>query len=69
MGDRFPPEVPPHWLPYFAVTDVDATADVAQSAGGAVVLAPVSVPDGPRIAVLRDPQGAAFGVHLAGEEG
>ncbi|MER6542982.1 VOC family protein [Streptomyces sp. NPDC001250] len=69
MGDRFPPEVPPHWLPYFAVPDVDATADVAQSAGGAVVLAPVSVPDGPRIAVLRDPQDAAFGVHLAGEEG
>jgi predicted enzyme related to lactoylglutathione lyase len=30
---------------------------------------PASVPDGPRIAVLRDPQGAAFGVHRAGEEG
>ncbi|MEV5874653.1 VOC family protein [Streptomyces sp. NPDC052101] len=68
MGDRFPPEVPPHWLPYFAVTDVDTTAEVAEQAGGAVVLAPVSVPDGPRIAVLRDPQGAAFGVHRAGEE-
>ena len=69
MGDRFPPEVPPHWLPYFAVDDVDATAEVAQQAGGAVVMPPTSVPDGPRIAVLRDPQGAAFGVHKAGEEG
>ncbi|MER6063012.1 VOC family protein [Streptomyces sp. NPDC001792] len=69
MGDRFPPEVPPHWLPYFAVDDVDATAEVAQRAGGVVVLAPVSVPDGPRIALLRDPQGAAFGVHQTGEEG
>ncbi|MFI9803887.1 VOC family protein [Streptomyces sp. NPDC052301] len=69
MGERFPPEVPPHWLPYFAVDDVDATAEAAARAGGAVVLAPVSVPDGPRIALLRDPQGAAFGVHRAGEEG
>ncbi|MFF8730566.1 VOC family protein [Streptomyces sp. NPDC015171] len=69
MADRFPPEVPPHWLPYFAVDDVDATAQVARRAGGAVLLAPTTVPDGPRIAVLRDPQGAAFGVHRAGAEG
>ncbi|MFI2204901.1 VOC family protein [Streptomyces sp. NPDC020192] len=68
MGDRFPPEVPAHWMPYFAVADVDTTAEVADRVGGAVVLAPVTVPDGPRIAVLRDPQGAAFGVHLAGTE-
>ncbi|MFB7505357.1 VOC family protein [Streptomyces broussonetiae] len=69
MGDRFPPEMPPHWMPYFAVADVDATAEGAERAGGAVVLAPVTVPDGPRIAVLRDPQGAEFGVHLEGVEG
>ncbi|MFF7353768.1 hypothetical protein ACFZA1_14095 [Streptomyces filipinensis] len=69
MGDRYPPEVPPHWLPYFAVDDVDATAGIAERAGGAVVLAPVSVPNGPRTAVLRVPQGAAFGVHRAGAEG
>ncbi|MGW2742233.1 VOC family protein [Streptomyces sp. NPDC001450] len=68
MGDRFPPEVPPHWLPYFAVDDVDATAQVAQQASGAVVMPPTSIPDGPRIAVLRDPQGAAFGVYKADEE-
>lgn len=69
MGDKFPHEVPSHWLPYFAVEDVDATADSAVQAGGSVVMEPTSVPDGPRIAVLRDPQGAAFGVHVAGEEG
>ncbi|MFE2100365.1 MULTISPECIES: VOC family protein [unclassified Streptomyces] len=69
MGDRFPPEVPPHWLPYFAVDDVDATAQVAEQANGTVVMPATSVPDGPRIAVLRDPQGAAFGVYEAGEEG
>lgn len=69
MGDRFPPEVPAHWMPYFAVADVDATADVAAQAGGTVVMPPATVPDGPRIAVLRDPQGASFGVHLADSEG
>ncbi|MFJ1970113.1 VOC family protein [Streptomyces sp. NPDC087903] len=68
MDDSFPPEVPPHWLPYFAATDVDATAGVAVGAGGTVLMEPASVPDGPRIAVLRDPQGAAFGVYRAGDE-
>jgi predicted enzyme related to lactoylglutathione lyase len=61
--------VPPHWLPYFAVEDVDATANAAVGAGGSILMEPTSVPDGPRIAVLRDPQGAFFGVHVAGEEG
>lgn len=66
MGDRFPAHVPPHWMPYFAVTDVDATAAKAEQAGAATMMAPSDVMDGLRIAVLRDPQGAAFGVHLYG---
>lgn len=68
MDDKFPPEVPPHWLPYFAVADVDATAAAATEAGGTVLMEPTSVPDGPRIAVLRDPQAAVFGVYLPGAE-
>ncbi|MEU6354843.1 VOC family protein [Streptomyces sp. NPDC047072] len=69
MDEKFPPEVPPHWLPYFAVTDVDTTAATATEAGGTVLMEPTSVPGGPRIAVLRDPQGAVFGVYRAGDEG
>ncbi|MET7853323.1 VOC family protein [Streptomyces avermitilis] len=69
MDERFPPEVPSQWLPYFAVEDVDATAHDATEAGGSVLMEPASVPDGPRIAVLRDAQGAAFGIHVAGAEG
>ncbi|WP_392750074.1 VOC family protein [Streptomyces sp. LN590] len=69
MDDKFPPEAPPNWLPYFAVTDVDATAATAQGAGGRLMMPPTSVPGGPRIAVVRDPQGAVFGIYLAGEEG
>ncbi|MGJ5892772.1 VOC family protein [Streptomyces sp. V2] len=63
MDDRFPPEVPPHWLPYFAVTDVDNTASTAGRSGGTTLMAPMTVPEGPRIAVLRDPQGGVFGVY------
>ncbi|MFI6844080.1 VOC family protein [Kitasatospora sp. NBC_00085] len=69
MDDRFPPQVPPHWLPYFAVADVDVSAFRAGNLGADVLMAPTTVPDGPRIAVLRDPLGAAFGVYLAGEDG
>ncbi|UUU35996.1 VOC family protein [Streptomyces sp. CA-210063] len=69
MDEKFPHEVPSHWLPYFAVEDVDDTARIATEAGGTILMEPTSVPEGPRIAVLRDLQGAMFGVYLAGEEG
>ncbi|MEU0739809.1 VOC family protein [Streptomyces sp. NPDC006134] len=65
MDDKFPHEVPAHWLPYFAVTDVDRAAADATSGSGTVLMTPTSLPEGPRIAVLRDPQGAMFGVYRA----
>ncbi|MEU6318753.1 VOC family protein [Streptomyces sp. NPDC047009] len=68
MDDRFAAEVPPHWLPYFAVEDVDTTVSAATRAGASVQTKPISVPDGPRIAVLKDPQGAVFGVYTEGPE-
>lgn len=69
MGDRFPPEVPPHWIPYFAVADVDATAQVTVAAGGSVQVEPLSMGNVRRLAVLRDPQGAAFGVYAEADQG
>ncbi|GAB2729642.1 VOC family protein [Streptomyces bullii] len=68
MDDKFPHEVPAHWLPYFAVEDVDDAAAVATRVGGTVLMMPTSVPDGPRIAVLRDPQRAMFGVYRAADD-
>ncbi|WP_406207232.1 VOC family protein [Kitasatospora sp. NBC_01560] len=65
MDDRFPPQVPAHWLPYFVVEDVDVTAARAGNLGADVLMPPSSMPDGPRIAVLRDPAGAAFGIYRA----
>lgn len=51
----------PNWRPYFTV---DSTADAVRtvgSLGGAIVLEPVPIPDG-SIAIVRDPQGALFGL-------
>ncbi|CAM5612207.1 VOC family protein [Streptomyces griseomycini] len=67
MDDKFPHEVPAHWLPYFAVEDVDDAALTTTRMEGNVLMEPTSLPDGPRIAVLRDPQGAMFGVYRAGD--
>jgi predicted enzyme related to lactoylglutathione lyase len=52
--------VPPNWLVYFTVKDVDATVAKAGERGGRVLAPPMDLPMGSRIAVLADPQGAAF---------
>jgi predicted enzyme related to lactoylglutathione lyase len=54
--------VPPHWLLYTAVEDVDTTAATARSNGGTVVAEPMDVPGVGRMAVLQDPEGATFAV-------
>jgi predicted enzyme related to lactoylglutathione lyase len=46
---------------YFAVADADATAAKATESGGTVIAAPFDTPVG-RMAVLSDPQGAAFSI-------
>jgi len=51
-----------HWIAYFSVNDVDATARKAKQLEGKVLLPPTDVPGFGRAAVLRDPQGAAFGI-------
>ena len=53
---------PPHWMPYFAVEDADATAARARELGGTVVMGPQDIPEVGRFAVLRDPQGGVFSI-------
>jgi predicted enzyme related to lactoylglutathione lyase len=64
MGDEFPPEVPSFWSPFFLVADVDASAETAKRLGAELMHGPVDVEmeNGPRIAVIRDPEGAVFGI-------
>jgi predicted enzyme related to lactoylglutathione lyase len=55
--------VPPNWLIYFRVPDVDAAVERIKTNGGKVVNGPMDVPGGDRVVVATDPQGAAFGLH------
>lgn len=55
--------IPPNWLPYVESSNVDETIAKAVSLGGRVGHGPEDVPGTGRIAVLQDPQGAAFGIY------
>lgn len=61
MDERWPAEVPSHWLVYFAVDDTDATAAHITERGGSVIVSPTDIPPG-RFAVARDPHGAVFSI-------
>ena len=50
----------PKWIGYVGVDDVDAAADQVRRLGGAVHVAPTSVPDVSRFSVVADPQQATF---------
>ncbi len=51
-----------HWVGYFRSDDVDAASGLTMELGGSVLLGPLDVPGTGRVAVLRDPDGATFGV-------
>jgi predicted enzyme related to lactoylglutathione lyase len=55
-------QMPPNWGIYFAVQDVDGIVQKTKAAGGQAYLEPQDMPEVGRVAVLADPQGAAFGV-------
>jgi predicted enzyme related to lactoylglutathione lyase len=61
MGEQFPPQVPNHWLVYFAVEDTDAAVAKVTELGGSVMMPPMDI-DAGRFAVVGDPAGAAFAV-------
>ena len=63
------PNSPPHWLIYFAVADVDATAAKAKQAGARFYLEPMSIEDVGRMAVMADPQGAVSAIFKASPRG
>jgi uncharacterized protein len=53
------PDRHPHWLPHLRVTTLAPALDSVQ-AGGGLFLGPFTLPNGDRVAVCDDPQGAAF---------
>lgn len=62
MPAQVPAGVQAHWLVYFMVSDIDASAAQAEALGATVLVAPMDIPNGGRFAVLSDPQGATFGI-------
>ena len=54
--------VPPHWMAYVNVADVDACAAKVEKAGGKLAAAPFDVPTIGRICIIIDPAGAALGL-------
>lgn len=61
--------VPSHWLVYVATDSADDTSAKAKAAGGNVVNGPFDVADHGRMSVIKDPQGAVFGVWQAKKHG
>jgi len=61
--------MPPFWLCYIAVPDLEKSVAAAKRAGGKIMTGPTDVPDGGRIAILTDPQGAMFALYRAAPEG
>src|SRR3972149_997900 len=55
-------DVEPYGMAGIGVDDVDSAAEKARELGGHVLLPPTKVPGFGRAAVLRDPQGRAFGI-------
>ena len=54
--------IPPHWLAYVTVANADASAENVASLGGKILAPCTDIPNVGRIAVIQDPQGAAFGI-------
>jgi len=60
----FPMDVPPFWLVYFLVRDVDAAANKVKEFGGQVMNGPTDYPGG-RFAVVMDSNNTVFGLMTA----
>jgi uncharacterized protein len=60
---QLPAEVgaPSHWLVYFGIDDMDASAALIDQSGGTVIVPKTEVPGG-HFLVARDPHGAVFGL-------
>ncbi len=61
MAGMAPDDVPPHWMSYIDVDDVDARVAKAKAAGAEVMAEPFDVAGVGRIAIVKDPTGAVVG--------
>jgi uncharacterized protein len=62
-----PPGVPPHWLVYFGVQDIDTALAKVGSLGGTTLVGPIDIQMA-KIAVIQDPQGAVLALYAGALE-
>jgi len=62
MYKSSPAAMPPSWLTYVNVADIDKAANAVKGGGGRILNGPMQVPGGSWIAQATDPQGGMFAV-------
>jgi predicted enzyme related to lactoylglutathione lyase len=62
VTSHLPAGVPPHWLPYVAVDDVDATIARARKLGATIPVSPKDIPGVGRFGVMVDPTSAILAI-------
>jgi hypothetical protein len=65
MPPGMPAHVPSYWMPYFQVTDCDASANQSKGLGATLMIGPQDIPGTGRFAIVTDPQGAMFALYTA----
>jgi uncharacterized protein len=54
--------MPPAWIGYVTVDNIDTTAQQVEKLGGKIVVPPRDIPEVGRFAVIQDPQGATLAI-------
>lgn len=62
IDENWPPGVPSHWKSYVAVANADETVEKVKQHGGTVQMGPFDAPGVGRMAMVDDPDGAAFAI-------
>ncbi|WP_131739815.1 VOC family protein [Actinomadura roseirufa] len=62
MDEFWPADHPPHWMPYFTVSDCDVSASRAVELGARLRVPPTDVLGTARFSVMNDPTGARLAI-------
>jgi predicted enzyme related to lactoylglutathione lyase len=65
MPDMKAQGIPPHWLSYISVSNVDESAEKAKAEGATLMKEPFDVMTVGRMAIVQDPTGAVFALWQA----
>ena len=60
--------IPPHWMSYISVADLDATLDKVKKLGGTVIVPKTTAGDMGSFAIIQDPTGAHIAIWKPSQE-